>query len=171
MAALADRLYWPCWIAATVLTALVAGLMLGHALLLGRFIEWLLASGSSELARAYPGFRAGAGRAWLTAFYAVCGLQVISVVAFLAAALRARRRAGPAAVAAVAGALWLVVHYASGFGGLEARVLQSQEEPPPGVTARFVLLNTPIHLSHVATLVTALGALLAVPLAASRRKD
>jgi hypothetical protein len=171
MATLADRLYWPCWIGATVLTALVAGLMLGHALLLGRFIAWLLTSGSPELALAYSGFRAGAGRPWLTAFYAVCGLQVIAVVVFLAAAQRARRQTVPAAVAAAAGVLWLVVHYASGFGGLEARVLQSREAPPREVTARFVELNTPIHLSHAAMLVTALGALLAVPLVASRWKD
>jgi hypothetical protein len=167
---LADRLYWPCWVAAAVLTGVVAGFMLGHALVLGRFVEWLVTSGSGELALAYPGFRAGAGRVSLTAFYAVCGLEVLSVVAFLAAALVTRRQAALAALAAAAGALWLVVHYASGFGALEAMVLGGAVEPPRIVAARFVRVNTPIHLFHAAMLVTALGALLAVPLAISRQK-
>ena len=169
-AALADRAYWPCWIVATILTGFVAGAMLGHALILGRFVEWLLTSGMPELPREYAKFRAGGGRPWLLAFYAVCGLQVLSVVVFLAAALMTRRQAGPAAVAAAAGTLWLVVHYASGFGGLEAQVLGSVSELPRTEIARFVRLNTPVHLFHAAILATALGALLSVPLAASRQK-
>jgi hypothetical protein len=35
----------------------------------------------------------------------------------------------------------------------------------------FLRLNGPIHFFHAATLTTALGALLAVPRAALRRKD
>jgi hypothetical protein len=144
--------------------------MLGHALILGRFVEWLLTSAMPELPRGYATFRAAEGRPWLLAFYAVCGLQVLSVVVFLGAALVTRREAGPAAVAAAAGTLWLVVHYASGFGGLEARVLGSGTELPRSVIARFVRLNTPMHFLHAAILATALGALLSVPLEASRRK-
>ena len=170
MAALADRLYWPCWLAACVLTGVVAGFMLGHALVLGRFVEWLARSGSAELALAYPGFQADAGRASLTAFYALCGLEVIADVAFLAAALVTRRQAGLATLAAAAGALWLVVHYASGFGALESRVLGATVQPPRLVVARFAQLNTPIHLFHAAMLVTALGALLAVTFATRRQK-
>ena len=89
-AALADRASWPCWIVATILTGLVAGSMLGRALILGRFVEWLLTSGMPEL--------------------------------------------------------------------------------PRTVIARFVRLNTPVHLFRAAILATALGALLSVPLAASRQR-
>src|SRR5439155_15274314 len=104
--ALAARLYWPGWVLATVLTGLVAGFMLGHALVLGRFVEWLLTAGAPAHGLLYPAFRATSGRGGLTVFYAVCGLQVISVVAFLVLALASGRARGAAALAAAAGVLW-----------------------------------------------------------------
>jgi len=70
----------------------------------------------------------------------------------------------------VAGALWIVVHYASGFGALEASVLRSASKIPREVVVRFVAWNTPIHFFHAVTLTVALGALLSVPLASLRRR-
>ncbi|OGK96574.1 MAG: hypothetical protein A3E31_17095 [Candidatus Rokubacteria bacterium RIFCSPHIGHO2_12_FULL_73_22] len=165
---MANRVFWSCWLAASVLTGVVAGFMLGHALILARFLDWLLASGL--LARTYPVFRGSAGRAGLDAYYAVAGLQVLAVLAFAAVALAARRHRAAAVVAAVAGALWVVVHYASGFGALEAAVLQGAAEAPAEVAARFRAWNAPIHLVHAGTLLVALLALLGVPLAALRRR-
>src|SRR5438132_433527 len=81
------------------------GFMLGHARILGRFVDWLLTAGTPGHGLAYPAFRATAGRGGLTAFYAVCGLQVISVIAFLVLALASGRARGAAALAAVAGVL------------------------------------------------------------------
>ena len=169
--ALAARLYWPGWAVATVLTGLVAGFMLGHALVLGRFVEWLLTAGAPAHGLLYPAFRATSGRGGLTAFYAVCGLQVISVVAFLVLALASGRARGAAALAAAAGVLWLVAHSASGFGALERKVVMATGEVPVDVSESFLRLNIPIHLFHAATLTAALGALLAVPRSALRRKD
>ncbi|MGH7276514.1 MAG: hypothetical protein ACREIY_05740, partial [Candidatus Rokuibacteriota bacterium] len=112
---MAQRLFWPCWFVAAALTGVVAGFMLGHALVLGRFLDWLLASATPGLlAQTYPVFRGGAGRAGLDVYYAVAGLQVLTALAFLAVALVARRHRGAAAVAAVGGSLWVIVHYASG---------------------------------------------------------
>src|SRR2546422_10533444 len=119
----------------------------------------------------YAAFRATAGRGGLTAFYAVCGLQVIAVVVFLGLALASGRARGAAALAAAAGALWVVAHYASGFGALEATVVRATSAVPPDIAASFLRLNVPIHFFHLATLATALGALLTVPRSASRRKD
>ena len=169
--ALAARLYWPGWAVATVLTGLVAGFMLGHALVLGRFVEWLLTAGAPAHGLLYPAFRATSGRGGLTVFYAVCGLQVISVVAFLVLALASGRARGAAALAAAAGVLWLVAHSASGFGALERKVVLATGEVPVDVSESFLHLNIPIHLFHAATLTAALGALLAVPRSALRRKD
>ena len=39
-----ERLYWPSWFLAALLTGVVAGFMLGHALILARFVDWLLLS-------------------------------------------------------------------------------------------------------------------------------
>src|SRR2546426_7779828 len=94
-----------------------------------------------------------------------------SVLVFLGLALASGRARGAAALAAAAGALWVVAHYASGFGALEATVVRATSAVPPDIAASFLRLNVPIHFFHSATLVTALGALLTVPRSASRRKD
>src|SRR4029453_1303485 len=89
-----ERLYWPSWFLAAVLTGIVAGFMLGHALILARFVDWLLLAGAPALSQAYPAFRATAGRAGLDAFYAVAGLQLVGTSAFLLVALMAGRPPG-----------------------------------------------------------------------------
>ena len=163
-----DRLYWPSWFLAALLTGIVAGFMLGHALILARFVDWLLLSGAPALGQAYPSFRASAGRSGLDAYYAVAGLQVLGTSVFLLVALAAGRHRTAALVAGVAGALWIAVHYASGFGALEALVVRSAADVPREVVGRFVGWNAPIHFFHAVTLTVALGALLSVPLAALR---
>jgi hypothetical protein len=131
------RLYWSCWVLASVTTGLVAGFMLGHARILGRFIDWMLATDPRLLASTYPVFASSAGRGGLTMFYAICGLQVIAAPTLLGLALGTRRHLRAATIAALAAVLWPIVHYASGFGALEAMVLRSTTPVPPEVAARF----------------------------------
>jgi hypothetical protein len=165
-----QRLYWPSWFVAALLTGIVAGFMLGHALILARFVDWLLLSGTPALSQAYASFRGSAGRAGLDAFYAFAGLQIVGIGAFVLVALAARRHRAAALVAGAAGTLWIAVHYGSGFGALEASVVRSAAGVPREVADRFVGWNGPIHFFHAATLTVALGALLSVPLAALRRR-
>jgi hypothetical protein len=162
------RAFWPCWFLATVTTGLVAGFMLGHALILGRFLDWLLATDARLLASTYPVFAGSAGSAGLTVFYAVCGLQVVAGLALLALATGVRRYRAGAGVAALAAVLWPVVHYASGFGAVEAMVLRSPTPVSADVTARFLASNGPVHGIHAALLLAGLVALLWVPVAACR---
>jgi len=165
-----DRLYWPSWFLAALLTGFVSGFMLGHALILAQFLNWLLRSGVPALSEAYPTFRGSAGRAGLDAYYAVAGLQVIGTSAFLLVSLAARRHRTAALVAGVAGVAWIAIHYASGFGALEAAALGSAGPISLDVAGRFAGWNVPIHVLHAAVLTVALGALLSVPLTALRRK-
>lgn len=165
-----DRLYWPIWSWAALLTGIVAGFMLGHALILAPFVDGLVSSGTPALSLAYPTFRGSAGRGGLDAYYTVAGLQVIGTSAFLVVSLAARRHRAAAVVAGVTGALWIAVHYASGFGALEASVVRTTREIPREVVGRFVAWNVPIHFFHALSLAVALGALLSVPLAALRQK-
>ena len=59
-----DRLFWPSWVVAAALAGIVTGFMLGHALILGRLLDWMLASATPGLlAQTYPAFREGVGRA------------------------------------------------------------------------------------------------------------
>jgi hypothetical protein len=165
-----DRLYWPSWFVAALLTGIVGGFMLGHALILAQFLNWLVLSGVPALSAAYPTFRGSAGRTGLDAYYAVAGLQVIGTSAFLLVALAARRHRTAALVAGVAGVLWIVIHYASGFGALEASVLAAAGPVNQAVAGRFAGWNVPIHVCHAVILAVALGALLSVPLTALRRR-
>lgn len=144
--------------------------MLGHALILARFLDWLLLSGVPALSQAYPTFRGSAGRAGLDAYYAVVGLQVVGTSAFLLLSLTTRRHRPAALVAGVAGVLWIAIHYGSGFGTLEASVVRGAGTVPQEIAGRFVGWNVPIHIFHAVTLAVALGALLSVPLAALRRR-
>jgi hypothetical protein len=162
------RLFWPCWLLATVTTGLVAGFMLGHTLILGRFLDWMLTTDPRQLAAAYPAFAGSAGRGGLSVFYAICGLQIVAALAFLALSLGARHHRLGAGVGASAAVLWPLVHYGSGFGAVEAVALRSVTPVSAEVAARFVAWNLPVHTAHVATLLVGLGALLAVPLAAVR---
>src|SRR5262245_8026290 len=163
-----DRLYWPSWFLASLLTGIVGGFMLGHALILAQFLNWLLLSGAPVLSQAYPAFRATAGRSGLDAYYVVAGLQVIGTTAFLLVSLAARRHRTAALVAGVAGALWIAVPYASGLGAPEGSALRGAGPVPADVAGRFVGWNVPIHVAHAVLLAVALGALLSVPLASLR---
>ena len=144
--------------------------MLGHALILARFLDWLLLSGAPALSQAYPAFRGSAGRSGLGTYYAVAGLQVIGTSAFLLVSLATRRHRAAAFVAGVAGSLWIAIHYASGFGALEGSVLGGAGPVSREVAGRFVGWNVPVHVFHAVTLTVALGALLSVPLAPLRRR-
>jgi hypothetical protein len=165
-----DRLYWPSWFLAALLTGIVGGFMLGHALILAQFLNWLLLSGVPALSQAYPAFRGSAGQSGLGAYYLVAGLQVIGTSAFLLVSLATRRHRTAGLVAGVAGALWIAIHYVSGFGALEGSVLRSAGPVDPDAAVRFVGWNVPIHVFHAVSLAVALGALLSVPLAALRRR-
>jgi len=65
---------------------------------------------------------------------------------------------------------WVIVHYASGFGAVEARLFRYPAEGADGVAHRFLAWNTPIHFLHAGILVVALLALLWVPLRSLRRR-
>jgi hypothetical protein len=163
------RLFWPCWLLASVTTGLVAGFMLGHALILGRFLDWMLAGDPRLFAATYPAFARSGGGTGLMAFYAICGLQVVAVLVLLALSLSARRHRLGAGVAAITAVLWPVVHYASGFGAVEAVALRSLTPVAADVATRFLAWNTPVHTAHAALLLVGLVALLAMPVAAACR--
>jgi hypothetical protein len=167
---LRDGLYWACWLLAALFTGLVAGLMLGHALILAPFLSWMLANGPpGALDHTYPVFRATAGALGLTVYYLLAGVQVAMALGFLVAAVAMRRHRAAAAVAGAASVCWVIVHYASGFGAVEARLFRYPAEGADGVAHRFLAWNTPIHFLHAGMLIVALLALLWVPLLSRRR--
>ena len=162
------RFFWPGWLLASVTTGLVAGFMLGHALILGRFLDWILTTDPRLLATTYPTFARSAGSTGLTMFYAICGLQIVTALALLALALGVRRHRTGAALAGLTAILWPILHYASGIGAVEAVALRNATPITPEVGASFVAWNAPLHTIHAALLTVGLIALLAMPLTAAR---
>jgi hypothetical protein len=160
---MAQCLFWPCWVLASVTTGLVAGFMLGHALVLGRFLDWMLASDPRLLAASYPTFANSAGRGGLTVFNALCGLQVVAALALLAQALGLRRHRLGAGIAATAAVLWPAVHYGSGFAAVEAAALRSVTPISADVATAFLAWNSRVHTAHTVLLVVGLAALLTIP--------
>jgi hypothetical protein len=139
--------------------------MLGHALILAPFLSWMLADGPpGTMDHTYPVFRATAGAVGLTVYYLVAGVQVAMALAFLAAAVAMRRQRAAAAVAGAASVCWVIVHYASGFGAVEAELWRNPSGGAGDVARRFLAWNTPIHFLHAGILTVALLALLSVPL-------
>jgi hypothetical protein len=160
----ANMVYRASWSAAFATTGVVAGFMLGHALVLGRFLDWLLAAGHTSLfAQTYPVFARSAGRSGLAVFYAVAGVQVAAALGFLAASLITGRARSAAIVVAFTAVAWPLVHYGSGFGAVEAEVLRSTEPVRAETVNAFLRWNGPVHLVHAALLVTGLIALLSAP--------
>src|SRR5207253_10163679 len=122
--------------------------MLGHALVLAWFLDWLLLSGVPALGQAYPAFRGSAGRSGLDTYYAVAGLQVIGTSAFLLVSLATRRHRAAALVAGVAGALWIAIHSTSGFGAREASVLRCAGPGSPDDAGGVLGGTVPVHGLH-----------------------
>jgi hypothetical protein len=46
-----SKMYWIFWCAATMLTGILAGFLISHSVMLGRYFTWMLESGNEDLLR------------------------------------------------------------------------------------------------------------------------
>ena len=157
-----ERAYWIAWVFATSTTGILAGFLVGHCVILGRFFTWMAASGRQPLlGETYATFRQEQG---VRAYLALLVLQTLATLLFLAAGLLRRRRVGIEAIPALASPLWYAVHFASGFAVIEPAVVGGLHAVPPDLTARFVSLNLPVHLFATGLMLVAFSVLLSIPL-------
>lgn len=138
--------------------------MLGHALILGRLLEWMAVTDPRMLAASYATFAGSAGRLGLSLFYAICAGQILATFALLSLSLITRCHRASVGIATIAAVVWPFVHYGSGFGSVESVVLRSTSPVSPELAARFQALSTPVHVAHAVTLLVALTVLLSIPL-------
>ena len=137
--------YTIAWLVATILTGVVAGFYLGHALLLGSMFSWLAVDGrESRLWQTYSEFRLVHSA---LPYLAIIGLQQLSVVTVLAVAVWQRRNVLAVGCAAVSTLLVPAFHHASGFGALELGVVSGAIRVP-GDLARFSAWNVPEHFFY-----------------------
>ncbi len=143
------------WGTTAVFTGVVAGFMVSYALVLGPYFDWLIDGGAAAAfapadARSYARFRAE--RDPVTPYLAVCFAQFGAALAFLVAAVRARRRGIRVWRAALGPALAMpflvALHTATGFAAAEQAVLSgAASAAPDGAAARatFRTWNGPLH--------------------------
>jgi len=56
-----NKLYWIFWCSTTMLTGILAGFMISHSIMFGRFFTWFVESGNIDLLRStYTVFRKAA---------------------------------------------------------------------------------------------------------------
>jgi hypothetical protein len=133
------------WLAATVLTGIVSGFYLSHALVLGALFTWLADPARSALLwQTYSEFR----KVHPPGLYlSVIGAQIIAAIVFAALSVWRRSGALPAVIAAILSLAIIVVQLASGFSALEVGVVSGTARSPEEL-ARFARWNVPIHVCH-----------------------
>jgi hypothetical protein len=130
------------WLITVILTGTAAGAMLGHTILLGRFLNWMFESGRTEVFKdTYPAFIREKSPQLL--FDNLFTLTLLVTTAFNAY-LYLSGQATPLSLLAVAFQwLFLGVFVGSGFAKVEAELFKNANTAPELVEA-FVKRNIPL---------------------------
>jgi len=145
------------WLLAILATGIAAGAMAGHALLLGRFFNWIFESNRTEMFRqSYPEFIREKKPELL--FDNLFILALLLTNAYEVLLWRADRI--DALSLAAAGSQWLfvLIFFGSGFASLERELLVKGNIAPDRVQ-RFLSLNTPMTVLSAILLLASLTCL------------
>jgi hypothetical protein len=159
------RPYWTLWVVTTLLTGILAGYMVSHSIMLGRFFTWFVISDNLELLRqTYTAFRAQ-GRAHV--YYDIpLLLHLLAGIPWVVLALLMKRQRLIAVVAGLS-TLWVgALFLGLGFDRIEDAVMTSTADAE--TLRAFAALNVPLHATFAVIYVTSLFLLLLVPLRVRR---
>jgi len=137
-----NRLYWIFWCSTTILTGILAGFLISHSIMFGRFFTWFIESGNMDLLRStYTVFREASSPQILYNRFLLFGLisgAIWTVLAFI------KKRDRIIATIAGLSTLWVgVIFKVSNFDYLEEAVMSGIADER---TAQlFASLNLPIH--------------------------
>ena len=155
------KLFWVFWCSTTILTGILAGFLISHAIMLGRFFQWFMESGNEELLhQTYTVFRAASSPhiAYNIPLYLsfISGI-IWTVLAFIA------RRDRIIAVTAGLSTVWVgAIFFLTDFGEAEEAVLTATADAR--LTQLYTALNLPLHTLFAAMYIVSLFLLLLVPL-------
>jgi len=141
------RAYWILWFALTMLTGILAGFLLSHSIMLGRYFTWLIESGNSRVfADAFSVFRetTRANVHYNLVLWISLALGVAwAIVCFI------ERKSRTIAVTAGMSSFWVgCVFFATDFASAEAAVATGVATE--AVRQFFVSWNIPMHASFAA---------------------
>lgn len=137
-----NKLYWIFWYSTTMLTGILAGFMISHSIMFGRFFTWFVESGNIDLLRStYSVFREAASPQILYNRFILVSL-VLGPIWIVLAFLKKKDRI----ISTIAGlsTYWVTVYFFGlGFGKVEEAVMLGIADET--TQQLFVSLNVPIH--------------------------
>jgi hypothetical protein len=155
------KLYWAFWCVTAALNGILAGYMVSHSIMLGRFFNWYIESGNEELLRrTYSVFRASSNANRL--YDVPLGLHFVAATVWVVLAFAVRRQRVIAAVAGLATYWVSAIFLATGLGTAEDAVLAGTADPI--LTQQYATLNLPVHTTFAVIYVVSLLLMLLVPL-------
>jgi len=155
------KLFWIFWCSTTILTGILAGFLVSHSIMLGRFFQWFIESGNEDLLhQTYTVFRA-AGNPHI-AYNIPLLLAFISGIIWTVLAFVAKRDRIIAATAGLSTTWVGVIFFISNFAEAEEAVMTATADAT--LTQLYTTLNLPLHTLFAAMYVVSLFLLLLVPL-------
>lgn len=155
------KLFWVFWCSTTILTGILAGFLISHSIMFGRFFQWFMESGNEDLLhQTYTVFRAASNPH--IAYNIPLYLSFISGIIWTVLALMARRDRIIAVTAGLS-TVWVgAIFFISGLGEAEEAVLTATADAR--LTELYAAINLPIHTLFAAMYVVSLFLLLLVAL-------
>ena len=156
-----NKLFWIFWCSTTILTGILAGFLLSHSVMLGRFFQWFVESGNENLLhQTYTVFREASNPH--IAYYTPVYLAFISGIVWTVYAFIAKRDRIIAVTAGLS-TVWVgVIFSISDLDKAEEAVLTATADP--SLTQLYTSINLPLHTLFAAMYVVSLFLLLLVPL-------
>ena len=162
-----NKLFWIFWYSTTMLTGILAGFLVSHAIMLGRFFQWFMDSGNENLLRqTYTVFRAASSPH--IAYNIPLTLAFFSGIIWTVFAFIAKRDRIIAVTAGLSTVWVSVIFFGTNFGEAEDAVMTATTDA--ALTQLYTTLNLPLHTLFAAMYVVSLFLLLLVPLKGQWRK-
>ena len=138
------RIHWILWLIITLLTGILAGFLISHSVMLGRYFTWLIESGNYQVfADTFSVFREATHANVHYNLFLWASLVTGTIWAIFCFVVKKDR-----VVALIAGlsSFWVgSVFFASGFAGAETAVATGMADE--AVRQFFVAWNIPMHRS------------------------
>ena len=156
-----DRLYWGFWCSTTLLTGILAGYMVSHSIMLGRFFNWYVQSGNMDLLRqTYTVFRNSSNA---NALYDIpLYLALVSGIVWVILSLILKRDRVIAFIAGLA-AFWVgIIFSVADLDEAEEAVLAGVADDK--MAQLYLSINIPLHSTFAAIFIISTLLLLFVAL-------
>jgi len=164
-----NKLFWPFWCSTTILTGILAGFMISHSIMFGRFFTWFIESGNVDLLRStYSVFRP-LNESYDALYDYFLLFALISGIIWFVLALILKRERIIATIAGLATVWVSVIFFGTGFDEVEEAALSGIADET--TMQLFASLNVPIHTSFAIIYTVSFLLLLVVALKRIKTND